>query len=232
MQTIRHPLPFVQMRHSQRRHTHNGVHRRSDVVTHIRKEIRFCPIRFLRGRQRFFQSRFRAAFGKKHIGDVRPHYADSLAVLISPKHVDLFIANLRLRTIGKHEIVTARLRVEAAKHRLQTQLLLRRFVVRRSVMPRKAFYLATVILHDVGGQIFQNRFTGIHDEPFRARVYKTRQLERIGDHIQKPLLFPHRIGNVRADKAYPPQPQIYRGNRRVFRADISFLIRQRIGKGI
>ena len=62
---------------------------------------------------------------------------------------------------------------------------------------------------------------------------KSRQLERIGDHIQQSLLLAYGIRNIDAHQTNPSNPQIHFGNRHILGADIPLLIhhgkRKRIG---
>ena len=66
-----------------------------------------------------------------------------------------------------------------------------------------------------------------------SQVNDSQHLKGIGHHIQKPLLFPYGIRNIRSGQADPAQPQVRGGNSQLLCLDFSgpahYGIRKRIG---
>ena len=56
-QIIHHQFFIVYMRHGQFRKAHNRIHRRANIVTHVREERRLCTVRRLCHRKRLLQHR-------------------------------------------------------------------------------------------------------------------------------------------------------------------------------
>ena len=234
MQTICHPFPVVQMGHRQSRHAHDSVHRRADVVAHGGQEIAFRPVCFFRSCQCFFQRFLCLALRRQHIGHIRPHQAHGPMVLVSPKHVDLLIPQPFPIAIGQNKVIPSRLFIEPFEKRLDLKLGLRLiFFLIQMVMADEFLYIRIIKRDSIRRQVFEHRLTSIHGQPSATNVDKRHQLERIGHHVQKPLLFAKGVGDIRSGKAYPSKAQIDSEDRHVFRADIPVVVynrkRKRIG---
>ena len=81
-------------------------------------------------------------------------------------------------------------------------------------------------------QAFQHHFPCIHGEIPAAEMNKPGQVKGIGDHVEKALLFPHRVGDIGAHQTDPSQPKVDGRYRHILGSELTLIALQRIGKGI